>query len=146
MQSDSGSELSPAEAADELSRLGQEMDLWPQEPPAKSASVRMADFKEAARLALLGTEEVDSTPGSLTTEEQDRIADGEPYCFRCGKSASSFEIYEQLYDAGSGATAAEWVREQEGTYNPATNRFACDACYIAIGMPVGPLSVGWKAP
>lgn len=84
-------------------------------------------------------------PQSLTTEEQDRIADGEPYCFRCGKPASSFEAYEYQFAGGDNA---DYVRNEEGTYNPETNRFACDGCYIAIGMPVGEpgQEYGWKAP
>lgn len=77
----------------------------------------------------------------LTPEEQDRIADGEPYCFRCGKPASSFSEYDYQF---AGGDRADYVRNQEGTYNPETNRFACDACYIAIGMPAGP--GGWRAP
>lgn len=85
-----------------------------------------------------------------TDDEIDRIADGEPYCFRCGKPASSFGEYrdEDLTDAQGVvySLAAAYVRREEGTYNPETNRFACDACYIAIGMPVGPLGAGWQAP
>jgi hypothetical protein len=84
---------------------------------------------------------------NLTTEERDRVADGEPYCFRCGKPASSFSEYWR--DEPLGVTdAAKAVRRDEGTYNPETNRFACDACYIAIGMPVGEPgnAYGWKAP
>lgn len=89
----------------------------------------------------------------LTPEEQDRIADGEPYCFRCGKPASSFEEYRQdcVYDDPDcgGNCAVDYVKAEEGTYNPDTNRFACDACYIAIGMPVeetGSHNYGWRAP
>lgn len=85
----------------------------------------------------------------LTPEEQDRIADGEPYCFRCGKPASSFSEYWECSEDNRKNDAADYVREEEGTYNPATNRFACDACYIAIGMPVeetGSHNYGWKAP
>ena len=83
----------------------------------------------------------------LTTEEQQAISDGEPYCFRCGRPASSFpEYWEQptsRADGGTG-TEADYVRREEGTYNPETDRFACDACYVAIGMPAG--YDGWKAP
>lgn len=83
----------------------------------------------------------------LTREESDHIADGEPYCFRCGKPASSFSDYDMYVSEGEDggpATRADAVRNEEGTYNPDTNRFACDACYIAIGMPTAP--EGWKAP
>lgn len=89
-------------------------------------------------------------PQSLTTEEQQAIADGEPYCFRCGKPASSFSEYsDDWIDSETSFTSrADYVRQEEGTYNPDTNRFACDACYIAIGMPAGEPgdAYGWKAP
>ncbi len=79
-----------------------------------------------------------------TDDEIDRIADGEPYCFRCGKPASSFPEYVQGALEECLATSVDYVRHEEGTYNPNTNRFACDACYIAIGMPASP--GGWQAP
>lgn len=89
---------------------------------------------------------------SLTTEEQDRVADGEPYCCRCGKPASSFEAYDAHIEPegvdypNAPKSRADAVREEEGTYNPDTNRFACDACYIAIGMPADNEAGGWRAP
>ena len=96
-------------------------------------------------------EEIDPMTDNLTSEEQDRIADGEPYCFRCGKPASSFAEY--CHDNGECGgppypDAVAYVREEEGTYNPATNRFACDECYIAIGQPVSRIPFGppWQAP
>lgn len=83
----------------------------------------------------------------LTDEERQAIADGEPYCFRCGKPASSFREYRIMAADGFGnEDAATYVREDEGTYNPETNRFACDECYIAIGMPSTNTIEGWKAP
>lgn len=78
---------------------------------------------------------------NLTTEELDRIADGEPYCFRCGKPASSFEEYARGAEDEDLANAWQYVIQEEGTYNPETNRFACLACYIAISLPSG-----WTAP
>lgn len=77
----------------------------------------------------------------LTPEELAAVADGEPYCFRCGKPASSFREYD---DPDGVYTRVEMVHNDEGTWNPATNRFACDACYIAIDQPTAP--GGWKAP
>lgn len=81
-------------------------------------------------------------PGDLTAEEAGAIADGEPYCFRCGKPASSFSEYASNLEERQ--SFAEYVRDEEGTYNPETNRFACDGCYIDIGMPSAP--GGWRAP
>jgi hypothetical protein len=105
-----------------------------QEP---SSLDRLSDW----HLSFMGDPE--PTP-HLTEAEHERIADGEPYCFRCGKPASSFSEYAP----NDTAMRAEMVRQDEGTYNPATNRFACDECYIAIGMPVGEPgnTYGWKAP
>lgn len=79
--------------------------------------------------------------GELTADEADAIANGEPYCFRCGKPASSFPEYDYQF---AGGDRADYVRNQEGTYNPDTNRFACDVCYIVIGTPSSP--GGWRAP
>lgn len=88
----------------------------------------------------------------LTKAERDAIAGGEPYCFRCGKPASSFSEYcngdcdgdDECRSGPPYPGAADYVREEEGTYNRETNRFACDECYIAIGMPSEP--GGWRAP
>lgn len=105
---------------------------------------------------ILATDMAREQQKPLTGAEMDRIADGEPYCFRCGKPASSFPEYRgRAADDGPFESEAEehastvaYVLREEGTYNPATNRFACDACYIAIGMPVGEPgdAYGWKAP
>lgn len=87
----------------------------------------------------------DVTGSSGVTEaEAAAIADGEPYCFRCGRPASSFYEYVEMGKADGYLTAWQYVLNEEGTYNPDTNRFACDACYIAIGMPTTPR--GWRAP
>lgn len=80
----------------------------------------------------------------ISSEERNAIADGEPYCFRCGKPASSFSEYEIGAESEDLANAWQYVLQEEGTYNDDTNRFACDACYIAIGMPAAP--GGWRAP
>lgn len=87
-------------------------------------------------------------PVTLTEDELTRIADGEPFCFRCGKPASSFEEYKIGAEDEGLANAWQYVIQEEGTYNDANNRFACDQCYIEIGMPVGGPGndYGWKAP
>lgn len=84
-------------------------------------------------------------PPDVNGDEMAAIALGEPYCFLCGKPASTFSIYDDLTDPRwDKPTRAQAVESEEGTYNPATNRFACDECYIRIGQPSGPN--GWKAP
>jgi hypothetical protein len=114
--------------------------------PSSSGSQELFDswYQHFAGNPFLG-----SPMPELTAEETDRIADGEPYCFRCGKPASSFSEYrDMVHEAFPEVSAADYVRDEEGTYNPETNRFACDECYIAIGMPVGEPGndYGWKAP
>jgi hypothetical protein len=64
----------------------------------------------------------------------------EPTCFNCKKPASAIGEY---VNNGSELSPAEFA-EQDGTYNPETNTFACTACYIEIGMPTTPM--GWMAP
>jgi hypothetical protein len=70
----------------------------------------------------------------------------EPYCFRCGKKASELEEYSPAM-TDSSLSPADFVRYEEGTFNPETNRFACTECYIAIGTPSTPIGEGgWLAP
>lgn len=45
---------------------------------------------------------------------------------------------------GTGYTRAEYVRAEEGTYNPTNGHFLCDRCYIEAGMPSAP--GGWRCP
>lgn len=121
------------------------------EPLREVVAAHLDEMQAADEVNKLGP-----MPQSLTTEEQEHIADGEPYCFRCGKPASSFGEYRTAVSEGvEFADEAElrihvvaYVLRDEGTYNPATNRFACDECYIAIGMPAGEPgdAYGWKAP
>lgn len=46
------------------------------------------------------------------------------------------------YAAREGLTPDEYVWREEGTLNRDTGQFACDACYIKLGMPSGPN--GWR--
>ena len=39
----------------------------------------------------------------------------------------------------------EFVRTEEGTYDPETDLFLCDACYIQAGCPVNPDGSRWIA-
>lgn len=67
----------------------------------------------------------------------------EPICFRCRKKPSEMEEYSPAM-TDSSLSAADYVRAEEGTYNPRSNQFACTPCYIAIGMPSS--RFGWTAP
>jgi len=42
-------------------------------------------------------------------------------------------------------TTPEAVAEEDGTFNPMTGRYACNACYIGLGMPSAP-GPGWQVP
>jgi hypothetical protein len=72
--------------------------------------------------------------------------DQEPTCAYCGKPASELEEYQDLAKDEGYDSPAEAVRNEEGTYNRESNRFACTACYIKIGMPSLPHPQQWKAP
>lgn len=62
-------------------------------------------------------------------------------CCRCGRSPE--QIPEIVAEAKEEEMSPdEWVRENEGTLNTETGRFACDKCYIALGMPANP----WPLP
>lgn len=111
--------------------------------PGSPRSFSMASLRESLRQMHEAREAGRLLPAALTREEEDAIADGEPYCFRCGKPASSFPEY-RIWDDLTKEDPVAYVLREEGTYNRETNRFACDACYIAIGMPAGPN--GWEAP
>lgn len=64
-------------------------------------------------------------------------------CTGCDKLATELDEY-------TGAAAEEemdvdqYVREEEGTYNPANGHFLCTSCYIKAGMPSS--DQGWVAP
>ena len=66
-----------------------------------------------------------------------------PICAYCKKLPAEIEEYiegaEQLE-----TTPDDYVRREEGTFNPANGHFACTECYIATGMPSSP--TGWVAP
>lgn len=70
---------------------------------------------------------------------------GEPVCFNCHKTPDQLPEYSrEMIDYPQSWTTADYVRFEEGTYNPNVNRFCCTSCYIEIGMPTAPQ--GWKAP
>jgi hypothetical protein len=63
-------------------------------------------------------------------------------CIGCGRRPE--EIPEYVYAATEeDMTPSEYVETEEGTYNEVTGAFACDSCYIAMGVPS--LPEGWKA-
>jgi hypothetical protein len=69
-----------------------------------------------------------------------------PFCTGCQKYAS--EIDEYIEGASDNdMTIDDFVREEEGTYNPFNGHFLCTDCYIKAGMPAAPVGrPGWIAP
>ncbi len=67
----------------------------------------------------------------------------EPFCIGCNKKASELEEYVEIAKE-EGMTPADYVREEEGTYNPSNGHFLCTPCYVKAGMPSDPR--GWVAP
>lgn len=75
-----------------------------------------------------------------------------PSCCVCRKRPSEIDEYRDaitaegmIHESDEPVTDADidqWVRQNEGTYNPANGLFACTDCYIRMGQPSGPN--GWK--
>ena len=58
------------------------------------------------------------------------------HCKQCHREPA--EISEYIEAAcDEQMTPDEYVRQEEGTYNPDTGLFWCTWCYIKIGMPLG---------
>lgn len=68
----------------------------------------------------------------------------EPWDPGCGRYASDIATYA-TYAQDLGLVISEYVRREEGTYNPNTNHFLCDMCYIRAGQPTAS-GRGWKCP
>ena len=63
-------------------------------------------------------------------------------CIGCGRSPNEIDEYVQNPD--DDPDPDHFVRQNEGTFNPANGHFTCTECYIRCGMPSSP--VGWVAP
>ena len=70
-------------------------------------------------------------------------ADADMVCIGCQKHPSELSEYNPLV-TGATLTAAQYVRREEGTYNPSNGHFLCTSCYIDQGMPIHP--IGWTCP
>lgn len=64
-------------------------------------------------------------------------------CIGCNKLAAELAEYIRLAEDNN-MTPGDYVRKEEGTYNPENGHFLCTPCYVAIGMPSSPH--GWHAP
>jgi hypothetical protein len=57
-------------------------------------------------------------------------------CKLCGKEPHELREYATEAKAMK-ITPEEYVRREEGTYNPKTDLFYCTPCYVKAGMPLG---------
>jgi hypothetical protein len=49
-----------------------------------------------------------------------------------------------LFTQYEGLTPDEYIWQQEGTLNEETGLYACDGCYIKLGMPANSSGPSWK--
>ena len=68
-----------------------------------------------------------------------------PLCTGCNKHPEQIEEFIESA-AEEGISPDDFVRTEEGTYNPANGHFLCTDCYIRAGMPSLPHPQCWKAP
>lgn len=70
----------------------------------------------------------------------------EPRCAICGKRPEEIDEYIEAAEDENDVhdycnepriTPADYVRREEGTYNPESFQFFCTDCYIRIGCPNG---------
>lgn len=55
---------------------------------------------------------------------------------KCGKTPSEISEYVTAAAMDGYATAEDYVRENEGTFDPVHNKFLCTSCYVDLGCPV----------
>lgn len=67
----------------------------------------------------------------------------DPVCIGCKKQPHEIEEYVDVAIECE-ITPAEFVRQEEVTFNPHNGHFLCTACYVLAGMPSSPR--GWMAP
>lgn len=65
----------------------------------------------------------------------------EPFDPMCERLASEMA---ELDDYREDLSRAEYVIENDGTYNPTNGHFLCDNCYIKAGQPTS--ENGWVCP
>ena len=78
-------------------------------------------------------------PASDSPAPEGEVKAFDPYCKRSADEIPGVVEFAKMEDM----TPDEWVKSEEGTYNPSNGHFACDTCYIKLGMPSSPS--GWRA-
>jgi hypothetical protein len=89
---------------------------------------------------------------TVHAQGRDRPLAYDPYCRRYAKDIPNLDFYwaesQEELDAVLPVECErrrdDYVWTEEGTLNVDNGHFACDACYIALGMPSSP--TGWTAP
>lgn len=56
------------------------------------------------------------------------------------------EEIDSYIEPGYHKDREDYIRQEEGTYNPENGHFLCDSCYIGAGMPVGFNGTRWVCP
>lgn len=57
-------------------------------------------------------------------------------CSICNREPKDILEYKMASDE-NGISPEEYIKQEEGTYNPLHKIFYCTNCYISIGMPLG---------
>ena len=65
-----------------------------------------------------------------------------PICVGCKHRPGDLDEYVNAA-ADDETTPDEYVKEEEGTYNPENGHFLCTVCYFKAGCPARP--GGWRA-
>ena len=69
-----------------------------------------------------------------------------PFCIGCQKFPENIAEYRRgnRWEEDEYASSSDYVKENEGTYNPTNGHFLCTPCYVKAGMPSS--DGGWVAP
>lgn len=59
-----------------------------------------------------------------------------PVCVGCNRRPHQIDEYLEMA-AEDMKAPDEWVKEEEGTYNPENGHFYCTECYVKAGSPLG---------
>jgi|GEM_PF-5551323 len=66
-------------------------------------------------------------------------------CVGCLKTPDQIDEYLEMAEIED-MTPDNYVRQEEGTFNPVNGHFLCTPCYIDAGMPAGTGNKRWVAP
>ena len=79
------------------------------------------------------------------TDQSQEIDTPSPLCIGCNKHPEDLAEYVAMGRVED-MTPDDFVREEEGTYNPKNGHFLCTTCYIKAGEPSRPYPRRWVAP